>query len=478
MIFDWAERTPGKTAVVHNGERWSYRAFAGRIAQAQAWFASRGYAGPGYAAIAVRNLLEFWVLSLALRSLGLSTTVVPSADAVRTLGLPNLRCVVTRPEEDWPALQGVCAELGLDLLSVSLDGEPAAGPGVPTRQHAPGGHILYTSGTTGDYKKVLMTPAIDDVLLRRQVDIVGLDQNSMFATFHFPAWTSVGYRWGASPWIVGGATVLEQRGEPHRALLQAGLTHALLTPDMLATVLAAPEDAYGRNDAIQLLVGGAPMTLAQAAQARSRITSRLYSWLASTEAAGIALTALDTPDDHRWHRIAPGRVVEIVDDMDRPTPRGVVGRLRAHSSGGITGYLCDDEATKTYFKDGYFYTGDLGLMRSDGRLALEGRVTHVLNINGQKFSPAPIEDDLCDKLGVSGVFLFSKQNDLGEEVIHVVLESPTAIDTARLTAVLRRKFGGAPPILVHFVPVLPRSPMGKLVRQEAKAQVLARAAPA
>ena len=164
--------------------------------------------------------------------------------------------------------------------------------------------------------------------------------------------------------------------------------------------------------------------------------------------------------------------------MDRPTPRGVVGRLRAHSSGGITGYLCDDEATKTYFKDGYFYTGDLGLMRSDGRLALEGRVTHVLNINGQKFSPAPIEDDLCDKLGVSGVFLFSKQNDLGEEVIHVVLESPTAIDTARLTAVLRRKFGGAPPILVHFVPVLPRSPMGKLVRQEAKAQVLARAAPA
>jgi hypothetical protein len=68
----WAQRTPYSTAVIYNGERWSYRSFARAIAKSRSYFARRGLVGPGHAVLAVRHLRDFWVLSLALRSLRLS----------------------------------------------------------------------------------------------------------------------------------------------------------------------------------------------------------------------------------------------------------------------------------------------------------------------------------------------------------------------------------------------------------------------
>ena len=113
IIFDWAKRTPDRTAVIYNGRPWSYRSFAQLIAVARGYFARRGYVGPGYAVLAVYNLMDFWILSLALRSLGLTTVAVPSAAEVGKLGLPNVRCVITSPGEIWAGLDDLCTELGL-----------------------------------------------------------------------------------------------------------------------------------------------------------------------------------------------------------------------------------------------------------------------------------------------------------------------------------------------------------------------------
>jgi non-ribosomal peptide synthetase component E (peptide arylation enzyme) len=93
LIFDWAKQTPDRTAVIYNGRPLSYRSFAQFIAVARGYFARRGYVGPGYAVLAVTSIMHFWVFSLALRSLGLTTVAVQSAAAVGELGLPNVRCV-------------------------------------------------------------------------------------------------------------------------------------------------------------------------------------------------------------------------------------------------------------------------------------------------------------------------------------------------------------------------------------------------
>ena len=117
------------------------------------------------------------------------------------------------------------------------------------------------------------------------------------------------------------------------------------------------------------------MTQAEVDQAKARITKRLFNWLASTEVGCIASTHLETPDDHRWQRLAPGHVVEIVDEFDRPVPVGEIGRVRISTAGGPTNYLNDEPATRDFFKDSFFYPGDLAVIRSDGRMALQGRLT-------------------------------------------------------------------------------------------------------
>jgi acyl-coenzyme A synthetase/AMP-(fatty) acid ligase len=475
MIFQWAKQTPERTAVIYNGEVWSYRSFARTIAVSRGYFARRGYLGPGYAVLAVSHIMNFWILSLALRSLGLTTISVGSVATLRKLGLANVRCVITISGEIWEGLDGLCTELGLNLLIVPLAGdETALWLEQSEALHPLGGHILLTSGTTGIHKMVLMSPETDADILRLHVKLFGIDQHTVLSVFNFGTWTGGGYKWAACPWTVGGATLIEQGGEPYQALLRPGITHAMLHPAMLAAILAAPAGTFPRNDMLQLAVGSGAMTRGQVEQAKARITSHLFHYFVSTEAGVIAFTSLDTSEDQRWHRLVPGRMVEIVDASDRPVPIGEVGQVRVSTAGGPTGYLNDETATRAFFRDGFFYSGDLAVMRSDGRIALQGRITDLINVQGVKISPAPIEERLGELFGLNGICLFSMQNDSGEEEIHVVLETPKPIDSARLIAALKQEFRAYHHRgRVHYVATLPRNDMGKVLRQEVRAQVIA-----
>ena len=473
LIFDWAKRTPDRTAVIYNGRPWSYRSFAQLIAVARGYFVRRGCVGPGYAVLAVRNLMRFWILSLALRSLGLTTVVVQSAAEVAKIGLPNVRCVITSPDEIFAGLDALCTELGLSLLSVSMAGEAALGLEASQSPHPLGGHILRTSGTTGIHKMVLMDPTYDAFLLPRRAKLFGMNQDTVFCVFDCWPWTGAGYKWAASPWSVGGATLIEQGRGLYQALLRPRITHAVVTPGMLAAILAAPNDAFPRNNTMQLAVSGGAMSRTQLDQAKARITPYLFNDLGSTEAGTVAFTPLDTPEDQRWHRLVPGRMVEIVDESGRPVPTGEIGRVRVSIAGGPTSYLNDETATRAFFKDGFFYPGDLAVMRSDGRMALQGRITDVINVQGNKISPAPIEERLGEFFGVSGVCLFSIQNDSGEEEIHLVVETPTPIDSERLNAAINQELRGFQRARFHFVATLPRNEMGKVLRQAVRAKVIA-----
>ena len=101
--------------------------------------------------------MAFWILSLALRSLGLTTVAVGSAAMVGDLRLRDIRCVVAVAGEEWPDLAPLCQARGLKLLSVALDDDPSPDAAIDRSPHEPGGHILLTSGTTGVYKMVLST---------------------------------------------------------------------------------------------------------------------------------------------------------------------------------------------------------------------------------------------------------------------------------------------------------------------------------
>ena len=254
-----------------------------------------------------------------------------------------------------------------------------------------------------------------------------MNQDTVLSVFNFRPWIGLAYRWTASTWSVGGAVVIEQGRESYQALLHPGITHAVLNPLVLADILTAPANAFPCNDTMQLAVGGGAVTRMQAEQAKARITPRLFNYVASTEAGVIAFTPLETPEDHRWHRLVPGRVVEIVDEFDRPLPTGKIGQLRISTAGGPTSYLCDEPATRDFLQ------GRLLLFRRSGRHAIRRahgaartRYRRHQCARSHKFLPTPIENRLGELFGCGGVCLFSMQNSSGEEEIHVVVETRDA----------------------------------------------------
>ena len=476
-IFEWAQRTPEKTAVIHNERPWSYRSFAEHIAMARGYFLKRGYAGPGYAVLATYSRMEFWILSLALRSLGLTTVAVGNAAMLGELPLSGIRCVVTRQGEAWPGLASLCEARGLALLSVSSKDVSSRDASPPHAAHEPGGHILLTSGTTGRFKMLLSTPAIDAGFSRWRSEVTGVNQDSVLSVFSFEPWTAAGYRAAANPWMVGGTTLMEHGREPYRALLNPGITHGIIVPALLDPILAAPANAFPRNESLQFAVTGGAMTRRQIEQTKARITPHLFALLGSTEISSFAYTPLETEEDQRWHRLLPHRVVEIVSETDHPVAVGEVGRVRVSTKDAPTGYLGDEAATKIHFKDGYFYPGDLAVARSDGRIALQGRSTDVINVRGRKIFPGAIEARLCEALNVSGVCLMSMQNESGEEDLHVVIEAATPIDAERLRAALTKALKEYPRAHVFCVPSLPRNPMGKVLRQAVRDRIAAGLSP-
>ena len=468
-IFDWAERAPERTAAIHNGQVISYRMFAHSIALGRAYFARLGWIGAGFAAVAIHDLMDAWITIMALRSLGLTTIVIRSPAAVGALALPGLRGAVTSAAETWPDLARSCADHGVELLSVALGDETPLPLGTGP-DHPWGGHILETSGTTGVAKKVLMDATFEDEYLRRRRELNGIDHRTIAAIFNFHTGTGVGYKAPINVWIVGGTVVLQDSGDLRETLRIPDLTHASMVPSMLLGVLATPPGSFPRQPAMKLAITGGTITQGQIDEAKARITPQLINGLGATESHSIALTDLNTPDDHRWHRLVPTSDVEIVDDDGKPVSVGEIGRLRVGTAGGPTGYLFDEAATRTFFKDGFFYTGDLALTRADGRIALQGRVSDVINMFGHKINPAPIEERLCEALGICGLCLFSMQDENGEEGLHAIIESPEVIDTQRLVDAFSVESLGR--VHVYFVTGLPRNAMGKLMRQEAKAFVL------
>ena len=301
----------------------------------------------------------------------------------------------------------------------------------------------------------------------------GITDRSVVNVVSLGCWAGAGHNYPIATWDTGGTVAMYQQAEVWNALRTPGITHCFVFPQLLADILRAPPQELERNDEMQLIVTGGPLSQAMTQAASSRLTRRLYTSIGATEASTYTLTRIDSAEDLRWHRLIPSRAVEVVDEGGRVLPIGQTGLLRVDPGKGITGYLHDATTTRLFFRDGFFYPGDLAVFRQDGRFALQGRVTDVINILGKKIASAPIEEALERELGVTGVCVFSAQNEQFEEEVRVAIEVERGIEEARLAPVLRCEIPRAPGFRVRFFPAFPRNEMGKIRRAELRQRLYA-----
>jgi acyl-coenzyme A synthetase/AMP-(fatty) acid ligase len=117
------------------------------------------------------------------------------------------------------------------------------------------------------------------------------------------------------------------------------------------------------------------------------------------------------------------------------------------------------------------------VVRDDGRLSLQGRITDVINVMGDKIATTPIETSLQDRLGAAAVCVFSTPGRDGEEV-HVAIQPGRAVALAELKGALAAAMPKIAQVRVHQVNAFPRNHMGKIDRAALKAQLVPPAEPA
>jgi long-chain acyl-CoA synthetase len=195
-----------------------------------------------------------------------------------------------------------------------------------------------------------------------------------------------------------------------------------------------------------------------------------------TELAGLGTTfpsngphklgSIGIPLPHVEARIAD------VGDPRKILPRGEVGELMIKGPIVMQGYYGNDKATReTIEPDGWLHTGDLASMDDDGAIFIVDRKKDMINTAGYKVFPAEIERVIAAHLSVAMVAVGSQPDELKGEIAkaYVVLKPGAKADTDGILALCREQLAAYKvPRSVQFVPDLPKTSTGKIMRRELK----------
>jgi len=156
---------------------------------------------------------------------------------------------------------------------------------------------------------------------------------------------------------------------------------------------------------------------------------------------------------------------EVVDEHDTPVKTGEVGRIRQTAPWVPAGFYNNPEETKKYFKDGWYYPGDLGKVDGEGYLYIVGRAKDMIIRGGVNIYPAEIEDVLNRHAAVHDAAVVPwASREMGEEVAAFVVLHGKATE-AELREHCRQHL--APykvPRGVFFIDQLPKSNLGKVLK--------------
>jgi long-chain acyl-CoA synthetase len=336
--------------------------------------------------------------------------------------------------------------------------------------------ILYTSGSTGRPKgAVLSHAALDAALVSWAGPVMGLTgTDCVLATL--PLSHSFGIN-GAllAPILAGARVAIVESFTPAAALAaisQHGVTVFPGVATMFRRLLDTPALDPSELTTLRIAVSGAapcPWDLAQEWRARTGV--RILRGYGMTELfRPISYRADDARDlPESIGRPVPGVELRIVNDAGRPQPAGETGELWIRSPAVMEGYLEAQEETRAVLADGWFRTGDLATISSEGFVAIAGRKKELILRGGYSVVPAEVEAVLLTHPAVAEAAVVGEPHpDLGEEVVaFVTLRAGAPVDPAALIAHCRERLAGYKyPRRVTVLDALPKSATGKVLKTQ------------
>jgi cyclohexanecarboxylate-CoA ligase len=455
--------------------------------------------GPGDpVAYQLPNRTEFLIITLAVLRLG--ATCMPLMPMFRERELSFMLAeararvlIVPRTDRgtDHAALAAAVA-MQLPLLAhvIVLDGDddlfadtpPVAPAGEPPLDAPPADHVaqlLFTSGSTGDPKGVLMR---QHVLVRAADAHIAHFELGPEDVIYIPSPYAhqTGFLYGMTIALRLGVTQVATEhwdGELGMAAIERhGVTFTQAATPFLADLTRIASERGAAPATLRRFVAtGAAIPRALAHAARAQLDAEVGGGFGTTESCMGAGFVPGLPDERAWTtdgRALANVILRVVDDHGTVLPPGVEGNFEILTDTLFDGYLNRPQATAEAFSpDGWYRPGDLATIDADGYLRITGRVKDVVNRGGEKIPVGDVEQLLYAHPAVAEVAIVAMPDPrLGERACaFVVLAGGRGSDSPGLTfAQMQEHLAAAElakpywPERLELVSELPRTPSGKI----------------
>ncbi|MFH1079760.1 MAG: long-chain-fatty-acid--CoA ligase [Pseudomonadota bacterium] len=497
MLQSVGRYMPDKTAVIYKSDKITYRELNTKVNQLANSLLKLGLKRGDFIMLLMPNSVEFLIAHHAIIRIGATSiplNVMYKVHEISYIGEESGAKAIIADAKLWADQASVKASLP-NLKYVIVNNNTADSDTIQLEALIKGNDkyplvesklnditcVIYTSGTTGRPKGATQTH--HSVL----ANVRGCCTRNKFIEddrllLALPIYNNFALSVVMmSAFYCGATVVLLDRFDARKvldAIKEHRCTYFAGTPTMYSYLLS--EFKEGHDDASSLKIvnsGGANLPIEVLKKFEEKFGCIVMDGFGHTEACGFTTlqprvgirkeNSIGTPISNIF--------VKIVDNEGNEVPAGEVGEIIEYGDVfSIHGYLNAPEKNAEVYRDGWFYSGDLGYLDSDGYLYMTDRKQDLIVTGGQNIYPVEVEEVLYTnpKVKLAAVIGIpdAVKGELAKAYI-VLKEGETAEEREVIDYVRERMAKFKAPRMVEFVDSLPQGPTGKILKKELREKV-------
>ena len=334
--------------------------------------------------------------------------------------------------------------------------------------------ILYTSGTTGKPKGVMLTYKNLISNVKSIIKALNFTQEDKFLVFLPMFHTFMITAELLTPLYLGASIVLLKSVKPFSKVIKT------VEKEKITVFMGVPE-IYGVLNKLNLpknwgssvryfISGGAPLPLKILEEFNKNFNTRIYEGYGLTETS--PTVSVNTEENYKVGSVGKpieGVEVKIFDENFNEVGTGKIGEVAVKGDNVMKGYFNNEEATKKVLKDGWLLTGDYGYLDEEGFLHIVGRKKDLIISKGINIYPREVEEVILQHPLVEECAVVGKQTETNGEipVAFIKLKENRKIYEKELKLFLRDKLAFYKiPKYFYFVDFLPKNPSGKILKRK------------
>lgn len=481
ILENYAVQQPNTIATLYDGKKLSYRELYQHVDRFAAYLQEQGYEKGDVIALYTLNSDLFLIAYLGVQLAGFIVMPINTK-----LAAPEIDYIFNHSQAKGLIYDERLAEslkdvsysfqhaIGLQEMNNRIEQQDRERTIVSLEAHDTA-VIMYTSGTTGKPKGVMLTH--QNIAATAEIWSASMNMSSKDKMFICtPLFHCAGLHVFAMPMFYqGGTVVIEEVFSPTKTLAQIVATGATIffgVPSMYTIILNTPGfKEHSLNHLRLLCYGAAPMPYELVKQVKEAFPNvKVQNLYGQTENSPAATSLLDmdalTKIGSVGKPLAQTEVC-VVDSEGKSVPAGEVGEICVKGPQVMKGYLRNPEETARTIRDGWLYSGDLGRFDDEGYLYIVDRKKDMIIRGGENIYPIEVEEVLYQMPEVLEAAVVGLPHEVYGEVpkAFVVLKEDRSLDENSILSYCQTRLAKYKvPYEIEFLAELPRNASGKVLK--------------